>query len=203
MHWEKTLTTNLIRRARDDGADFARIVASPPAEAPPSGASEDWTALPGVGVEDRPVIGETPPAPGAPPEADRAPVLPGNDSLEGLAHMAGVAALAGEATESVRPADTLEALQTHELVAGHAFAMNVLSQANNQFLSVTSRATDFDHLTRLNQATARTGLVGVRMMEAVRRGILLLDRLRHGARYTMTIERADNPPGDKREETRE
>ncbi len=183
MHWEKILTTNLIRKLRDDGAEVARVVASPA-----SGTSE---------------AGETPPAPGAPPDDDYGPILPGNDSLDGLARMAGVSALAGEATDSVRPADTLEALLTHELVAGHAFAMNVLSQANNQFLSVTSRATDFDHLTRLNQATAQTGLVGVRMMEAVQRGILVLDRLRHGSRYTMTIERIERPPKDRCKETRE
>ena len=81
---------------------------------------------------------------------DIPPILPGNETLDGLAKMAGVEALALEAGESVRPRDTLEELLTHELVAGHAFAMNVLCQANNQFLAVDAQAEDFEHLTRLN-----------------------------------------------------
>ena len=124
----------------------------------------------------------------ADPTSAAAPALPGNDTLDGLARMAGVGRLAGEAAETARARDTLEELLTHEIVAGHAFAMNVLCQANNQFLDVDSRATDFNHLSRLNQATAATGLVGVRMMETVQRGILLLDRLRHGVRYSYTVE---------------
>ena len=119
------------------------------------------------------------------------PILPGNDSLDGLARMAGVEKLAREAGESVRPRDTLEELLTHELVAGHAFAMNVLCQANNQFLAVDNQAEDFDHLTRLNQATAQTGMVGVHMMCAVQRGVLLLDRLRHGIHHHHVVERVD------------
>ena len=122
---------------------------------------------------------------------DCPPILPGNDTLDGLAKMAGVEKLAAQAGESVRPRDTLEELLTHELVAGHAFAMNVLCQANNQFLAVDNQAADFDHLTRLNQATAQTGMVGVHMMAAVQRGVLLLDRLRHGIRYHHVVERVD------------
>ncbi len=124
----------------------------------------------------------------ADPALDSAPTLPGNETLDGLARMAGVGRLAGEAAEAAGVRDTLEELLTHEIVAGHAFAMNVLCQANNQFLGVDSRAADFDHLSRLNAATAATGLVGVRMMETVQRGILLLDRLRHGVRYSYTVE---------------
>ena len=119
---------------------------------------------------------------------DTAPALPGNETLDGLAHMAGVGRLAGEAAEAAGARDTLEELLTHEIVAGHAFAMNVLCQANNQFLGIDSRAADLDHMTRLNAATAATGLVGVRMMETVQRGILLLDRVRHGVRYSYTVE---------------
>jgi hypothetical protein len=124
---------------------------------------------------------------------DIPPILPGNDTLDGLAKMAGVEKLARAAGESVRPRDTLEELLTHELVAGHAFAMNVLCQANNQFLAVDAQATDFDHLTKLNQATAQTGMVGVHMMCAVQRGVLLLDRLRHGNRFHYTVERIETP----------
>ncbi len=122
------------------------------------------------------------------PDPASAPALPGNETLDGLARMAGVGRLAGEAAEAAGARDTLEELLTHEIVAGHAFAMNVLCQANNQFLGVDSRAADFDHLSRLNQATAATGLVGVRMMEVVQRGILPLDRVRHGVRYSYTVE---------------
>ena len=130
-----------------------------------------------------------------------APALPGNGTLDGLARMAGVAELARAAGEPVGPREVLEEALVHELMAGHAFAMNVLCQANNQFLSVDGRAGDFDHLTRLNQATARTGMVGVRMMEAVQRGILLLDRLRHGIRYHHRVERVfvAPEPGPKSE----
>ena len=124
---------------------------------------------------------------------DIPPILPGNDTLDGLAKMAGVEKLARAAGESVRPRDTLEELLTHELVAGHAFAMNVLCQANNQFLAVDNQAMDFDHLTKLNQATAQTGMVGVHMMCAVQRGVLLLDRLRHGNRFHYTVERIETP----------
>ncbi len=120
---------------------------------------------------------------------DATPVLPGNETLDGLAKMAGVEALARTAGATVRPRDTLEELLTHELVAGHAFAMNVLCQANNQFLAVDAQAEDFEHLTKLNQATAQTGMVGVHMMTAVQRGVLLLDRLRHGIRYHHVVER--------------
>ncbi len=131
-------------------------------------------------------------APAAPNAAAAEPApdsdLPGNDTLDGLARMAGVGRLAGEAADSAGARDTLEELLTHEIVAGHAFAMNVLCQANNQFLGIDSRAADFDHLSRLNATTAATGLVGVRMMETVQRGILLLDRLRHGVRYSYTVE---------------
>ncbi len=130
---------------------------------------------------------------------DIPPILPGNETLHGLAKMAGVETLARVAGESVRPRDTLEELLTRELVAGHAFAMNVLCQANNQFLAVDAQAEDFEHLTKLNQATAQTGMVGVHMMTAVQRGVLLLDRLRHASAITMSSSgpesRLEPPPG--------
>lgn len=124
--------------------------------------------------------------------------IPGNDSLAGLAAMAGVSRLAELAALSAAPtggapANTIEEMLAHELVAGHAFAMNVLGQANNQFLGAGSRAADFDHLVRINRTTAETGLVGVRMMEAVQRGVLALDQLRHGIRYSHVVTRLAAP----------
>jgi hypothetical protein len=145
------------------------------AEAFPDGAALDLYT--GRGEAERPAVCD--------PETEYRPgtrsSLPANDSLAGLAYMAGVPVIAREVARSMAARRGFEELIAHQVAAGHAFSMNVLSQCNNQFLSATARADGFDHLLEINARTAATGLAGVRMMAAVQRGMLLFDRLRAGA----------------------
>jgi hypothetical protein len=115
--------------------------------------------------------------------------LPANDSLAGLAYMAGVPKLAREMAQSMVAKKGFEEMIAHQVAAGHAFSMNVMCQCNNQFLAGRPAIDDLDRYIEINKTTAATGLVGIRMMQAVQDGMALFDRMRNGPHQRFTVVR--------------
>jgi hypothetical protein len=115
--------------------------------------------------------------------------FPANDSLAGLAYMAGVPKLAKEMADGMAARRGFEQMIAHQVAAGHAFSMNIMCLCNNQLLSSGLPADGLERYQDIGRITAGTGLVGVRMMEAVQRGMLLFERMRNGIRHNYTVTR--------------
>lgn len=115
---------------------------------------------------------------------------PARDRLD-LADGAGCLALAEEAATGTRSG--VEAMLAHQLAAAHAVAMKLAGRA-----AMHSARADRGHQQRFRPdweaheiGLARAANSAARMMTAFQRGALALDRLRHGSRHTITVQRVD------------
>lgn len=104
-----------------------------------------------------------------------------------LARNAGVLTLALEAAESVGADNAVQKMLTHQMAASHKLTMRLMASADGE-LHRHERGRAKGTAPGALADSTRSALAAARLMDAFSRSALMLDRLRHGGRQTVTVQ---------------